>query len=272
MADNIIQGLEELKRTQREKAFNDLTTAKNTSLSQLDQEKAKIQPQYYNTRNQTSTASQLQAKNFAEYLANRGLANSGTSAQSEIARNSALQGQIGALNQQENQAYNDINRRTTDVNNNFNSSVASAYSGIDSDINAKVVAYQQQLAAEQRQREYESQQAELAYRRQLALQKQAQAAARAKSNNSNSNKLSAAQKQANWDSAVKRLAGMSSGETSNGENASRSELLSAINSSAAELQGMGLNLSDLRNYVTSTYNWDKDSNGNWFDIRTKKED
>lgn len=171
MAYDPLSEIEALRTQQKQKAYSDLEAQKNNSLSQLNQEKSQIQPQYYKSRNTASTNSQLQAKNFAEYMANRGLASSGTAAQAELTRNVGLQGQIGALNQQENAAYSDIARRNTDVNNNFNTGLTSAYAGIDSDINSQIINYRNQLAQEERQREYERQQAELEYQRQLALKR-----------------------------------------------------------------------------------------------------
>lgn len=152
---------------------------RDNSLSQLGKEKATIKPQYYNARNQTSTASQLQAKNFAEYIANRGLANSGSAAQAELNRSMALQSDIGALNQQEQANYDDIGRRETDVNNLYNSNISelesiinqrksgaesdytnslnSAYSDIDADYSKRMIEaqkYMEQLAREKEQQEY----------------------------------------------------------------------------------------------------------------------
>lgn len=181
MAYDPLADIEALRQQQKQQAYSNLESAKNNSLGQLNQEKAAIQPKYYKSRNEAGTQSQLQAKNFAEYMANRGLTSSGTAAQAELTRNVGLQGAISDLKTAENQEYGDISRRESDVNNNFNSNVASAYSGIDSDVNQRIIAYKTQLAQEERQREYEKQQAELAYQRQLSLAKARKSSSSSKS-------------------------------------------------------------------------------------------
>lgn len=139
--------IEKLKEAQRQQAIAALNKSRDSALSNLGAEKAQIQPMYYNKRNETSTGSQLQAKNFAEYMANRGLTNSGTNAQAEIARNVSLQGNIGALNQQEAAANADIARRETDVRNAYESDLAAANAGIEANalnqlINANQRSYE----------------------------------------------------------------------------------------------------------------------------------
>lgn len=129
-----ISQLDQYKNNQQTAYQNAL----NQSLSDLNAEQSAIAPAYYDKRNQTSTASQLQAKNFAEYLANRGLASSGTSAQSELARNVSLQNNIGSLNKQENAANQDVSRRKSDVNTTYNNNIQ----GLTNDYNLKLKSLQ----------------------------------------------------------------------------------------------------------------------------------
>lgn len=128
---NIQAEINKLKEAQRQQAIAGLTKSRNQQLSNLGAEQAKIQPMYYGLRNQTSTASQQQGKNFSEFLAQRGLSSAGASGQAELSRNVALQGQIGNLNQQEAQANQDISRRMTDVNNAYESDLQAANAGIE---------------------------------------------------------------------------------------------------------------------------------------------
>jgi hypothetical protein len=114
--------------------ITNLTNTKNQNISTLDAEQKALTPMYYDKRNQTATASQLQAKNFAEYMANRGLSSSGTSAQGELMRNVTLQNNIGSLNRQETAANQDVLRRKTDVNTTFDNSVL----GVNNDYALKV--------------------------------------------------------------------------------------------------------------------------------------
>lgn len=133
-----------LKEAQKAQSIASLSAKRDTALSSLNAEKAKITPMYYDKRNQTSTASQMQAKNFGEYMANRGLTNSGTNAQAELTRNSTLQGNIGALNRQELEANQDIQRRISDVNSTFGSDLASAQAGIEANSMDRLISAQQQ--------------------------------------------------------------------------------------------------------------------------------
>jgi hypothetical protein len=123
--------IEALKQAQISANIASLGKSRDQSLSNLSAEKATIAPEYYAKRNTESTQSLLGAKNFAEFLANRGQTNSGLAGQGQIASDVALQGGLGALNQQELGANTDIARRTTDVGNAYNSDVASANAGAE---------------------------------------------------------------------------------------------------------------------------------------------
>jgi hypothetical protein len=135
--------INKLKETQRQAVIASLNNARQSALSSLAAEKSQIQPQYYNMRNQAAVGSQQQGRNFAEFMANRGLTNSGTNAQAEISRNVGLQGQIGNINQNEQNAYQDIARRETDAINKYNNDLASAEAGIESNALNQIIAAQQ---------------------------------------------------------------------------------------------------------------------------------
>lgn len=144
--NNVALQIEELKKAQRKQASADLKKQRanqinqanlykqnqtaqygrqrDSSLSNLKREQATIKPKFYEARGQASTSSQLQAKNFAEYMANRGLSNSGASAQGELNRTSSLQGEIGGLNKQELAANTDIEQRRTDVGNSYANNIS----------------------------------------------------------------------------------------------------------------------------------------------------
>lgn len=161
-------------------------------LSTLESEQAKIAPAFYEKRGQESTASQLQAKNFAEYLASRNQARSGVSSQAELMRNAALQGNIGALNRQELASTQDVERRRTDVGNTYQnalqalnddynlklkavndayqSDLASRYGAIDTDYTNKLAQYQ--LQQEENARQEALRQAELVRQEKLRQDEQ----------------------------------------------------------------------------------------------------
>jgi hypothetical protein len=133
-----------LKEAQKQQALASLGQKRDASISNLNAEQAKITPAYYAKRNEASTASQLSAKSFAEYMANRGQTSSGASMQGELNRVGQLQGDIGSLNQQELAANGDVQRRMTDVGNAYNSDVAAANAGIEANSMNQLIAAQQQ--------------------------------------------------------------------------------------------------------------------------------
>lgn len=121
----------QLKAQQTQQVLGQLQNNYNNTLSSLNNEKSVIQPQYYDTKQQVSANSQVQAKNFAEYLAQRGMTNNGSSAQAELMRNSTMQNNIVDLDRQKAQAYEDIARRTTQAQQAYANDSNSALAGIE---------------------------------------------------------------------------------------------------------------------------------------------
>ena len=145
-SQSYIDGLNEARRN---KVLADLGKSRDAALSNINAEKATIQPRYYDARNQTAASSQQNARNFAEYMAARGGTASGANAQAELTRGMALQGNLGSLRRQETAAFDDIGRRTTDLENAYQSDVASAYAGIEADrMQAMLNDYYQQQQRE----------------------------------------------------------------------------------------------------------------------------
>lgn len=123
------QYIKDLQQAQTQASLAGLDKARNQALSNLQSERSNIQPKFYEAKRQQIGQSQTGARNFAEYLASQGLNSSGLAGQGELMRQGALQGQIGALNQQETQAYTDIGRRTSDVENAYLSDAEAARAG-----------------------------------------------------------------------------------------------------------------------------------------------
>ncbi len=103
-----------------------------------------IKPMYQNARNQTSAASQQGARSFAEYLANRGLGNSGAAAQGEINRLSSLQNNLGNLNTAEANAYRDIANQRTAIENDYAANLANANNAITTNYYNNLLNYNEQ--------------------------------------------------------------------------------------------------------------------------------
>jgi hypothetical protein len=154
-----IDRLAELRRRQ---AIAQLDKSKNAALGQIANERAQVQPRYYQARNDANTQNKLQARNFAEYMANRGLAQSGENDQARLMQNMALQNAIGELKRQEASVYDELGRRETEVENAYQSDLASVEAGLAAQ------ALSEQIAEMRRQDELRRQEEQ--FRQQLAIQ------------------------------------------------------------------------------------------------------
>ena len=144
---NYEQELQNLRNAQKNAAIADLQATKNASLSNLGAEEAKIRPEYAAQRSTLNANNRVAARNFQEYLANTGRANSGIGAQYEMSRQNNLQSGLNAINTAEMQSLADIARRRSDVENAYNTGLASA--------NEQVEANYIQNLLDQRQKQWE---------------------------------------------------------------------------------------------------------------------
>jgi len=177
--------IDSLKNSQIAASTSALGASRDAALSGLNVESAKIAPQYYQSRNVASTQSQLGAKNFAEFLANRGQTNSGLAGQAQMSNDAALQGQIGVLNTAETAANSDITHRQADTNNTYNSGVATATAQAEAQaMTARIAEYQREVTAAALKQQQDAQMAEQvrqfnvdqAYKQQALAQSAQQAA------------------------------------------------------------------------------------------------
>ena len=136
--------LDRLTRAQRQAAVDQLKAARTKALANLDVQEQNIKPMYENARNQTSAASQQGARSFAEYLANRGLTNSGAAAQGEINRLSQLNNNLGNLATQEANAYRDIANQRTAIENDYVANLANANNAITQNYYNNLMNYNEQ--------------------------------------------------------------------------------------------------------------------------------
>lgn len=144
MADNYTTQLNNLKNAQKKAAVADLENTRNATLSDLQAEESKINPTYEAKRTQTSNASKVNARNFQEYLANTGRANSGIGAQYEMGRQNSLNRDLNALNTAQAQDISDIARRRTLANNAYNTGLASANAQVEANYIQNLLNQQQQ--------------------------------------------------------------------------------------------------------------------------------
>lgn len=136
--------LERLSKAQQKTQIAQLKQARNKALANLDAQEQEIKPTYQTARNQASATSQSGARSFAEYLANRGLTNSGASAQGEINRLSSLQNSLGNIDTAEANAYRDIANQRTAVENDYVAGVTNANNAIAQEYYNNLLNYNQQ--------------------------------------------------------------------------------------------------------------------------------
>jgi hypothetical protein len=147
--------LNRLKTAQRNAAVADLENTRNQALSNLQAERNQNAATYNTQRSSANAQNRLSARNFQEYLASTGRANSGLSAQARMQNANNLNTSINNLNAGEASALADINRRTTDAQNAYNTGLAGA--------NATIEANYIQNLLNERQKQWEREMQEKQY-------------------------------------------------------------------------------------------------------------
>ena len=125
------EDLNRLKTAQKNAAIADLENTRNQALSNLEAERNQNTTLYNQQRSTANAQNRMQAKNFQEYLAATGRANSGLPAQARMQYDNNLQNSLSYLNAGEAGALADINRRSTLAHDNYNSGLASANANIE---------------------------------------------------------------------------------------------------------------------------------------------
>lgn len=125
--------LNRLKRLQQKATASELKAQKEKTLQALAEREATIKPTYQNQRNLASANSQKGVRSFSEYLANRGLTNSGASAQGEMNRLSTLQNTLGTIDTNETNELNEIARARANAESDYASNLATANSKLEAE-------------------------------------------------------------------------------------------------------------------------------------------
>ena len=141
---NYTTQLNNLKNAQRKAAVADLQNTRNTALSNLAAEQQQNAANYAAQRNTANAQNRLSARNFQEYLANTGRANSGLGAQAAMQYNNNLNTSMNNIYGAENAALADIARRRTDAQNAYSSGLASANANIEANYIQNLLKQQQQ--------------------------------------------------------------------------------------------------------------------------------
>lgn len=122
--------IENLKNAQQKAATADLQANRDRAISNLDAEQQKSIANYASQRSAANAQNKLAARNFQEYLANTGRANSGLGAQAAMQYNNNLNTSLNNIYGAENATNADIMRRRTDAANEYNSGLAKANADI----------------------------------------------------------------------------------------------------------------------------------------------
>lgn len=163
--------LNNLKTAQRNAAVANLENTRNQALSNLQAERQQNAATYNQQRSTANAQNRMSARNFQEYLASTGRANSGLGAQSRMQYANNLNTSLNTLNAGEAAALADINRRTTDAQNAYNSGLASANAQIEADyINNLLTQRNKELDRQLQERQF--QESVRQFNENLALQRQ----------------------------------------------------------------------------------------------------
>ena len=131
-----------------------LEARRQATINSLNAQQSKIQPKVDENKNSSSIASQLNARNFAEYMAQRGNNNpagqSGTMNQANISRGVALQGAYSAADKWGRDQFAEYERQKSEANTASNNELSTIQSKIESDamqslINAKIQQEQNRI-------------------------------------------------------------------------------------------------------------------------------
>lgn len=162
--------LEELYAAQRRQTLANLDNAYQQNVNAINRAGEGVDARYQNARNQAAGASELAARNFAEYAAASGL-NSGAGGQAELARNVTLQNNLNDINSAEADVYADLELQLANAETEYNNAIAQAEASNDFALAESL--YQEKIRVQQELVNQQMQQYQMDLQnRQLAFQQQ----------------------------------------------------------------------------------------------------
>lgn len=117
--------LKELYAAQQAAALQNLKTAYDSNMQDVNAAQAKIAPLYQAQRNQTASTSAVNRANFNEQAAAAGL-NTGAGSQAALSQANALTNNINTLNSKEAEANTDIETQRLKLQTQYNNAIAQA--------------------------------------------------------------------------------------------------------------------------------------------------
>lgn len=143
---NYEQELQNLKNAQIESKKAALENTRNQALSNLNAEQQQNTIGYENQRKTANAQNRLGARNFQEYLASTGRANSGLASQARLQNQNNLSTNLNNINSAELASNADIARRRTEAQNDYNSGLAQATSQAEADYIERLIQLRKELA------------------------------------------------------------------------------------------------------------------------------
>ena len=168
--EDLSEYLEELYAAQRRQTLANLNNAYQQNVNAINRAGEGVDARYQNARNQAAGASELAARNFAEYAAASGL-NSGAGGQAELARNVTLQNNLNDINTAEAEVYADLELQLSNAETEYNNAIAQAEASNDFALAESL--YQEKIRVQQELVNQQMQQFQMDLQnRQLAFQQQ----------------------------------------------------------------------------------------------------
>lgn len=101
---------------QRNAQLNQLRSSRDKAVGELNQQRTNLAPAYQQKRNQADVVNQQNVQRLRELMAANGLTQSGENVSANVALSSQRLNSLNQLNLQQQQAYNDIDRRISNLN------------------------------------------------------------------------------------------------------------------------------------------------------------
>lgn len=140
----------ELYDAKQASALQALKSVYDQNVIDLDAQAEKIPGQYQAARNKTATQAEVSRANWNAYASAAGM-NSGTGAQENLAMNNRLMGDLGAINEAEANAKNDLETQRLKVKTAYNNDIVQAIADGDTErakeLYAEAVRVDQSLVA-----------------------------------------------------------------------------------------------------------------------------
>lgn len=160
--DPTVQQINDLYSQQLAQQKAQLEAQRNKAVLEEQQKAALIAPKYTASKQQVNVQSQLGAKNFAEYLAQRGMTNFGISGQAELSRQNALANQIQGYNTSQAAEELASNQNISGYNTLYNTELTNAQNIVAASKAEALLNYAEQLRQEKAKVEEQKRQEQLA--------------------------------------------------------------------------------------------------------------